>query len=119
MVETFSLDINQRNVPPERIKPLQEAFIQGWGGLPVVGTKEQVVDTLSTLRKDGKIGDTVAMAAVGDQFGIEQSTAAREGLTKAGFKLVYDKSYPFGSQDLQPIVNDAQAGNPDTFVALS
>ena len=46
MVETFSLDINQRNVPPERIKPLQEAFIQGWGGLPVVGTKEQVVDAL-------------------------------------------------------------------------
>jgi FMNH2-dependent dimethyl sulfone monooxygenase len=60
MVETFSLDINQRNVTPERIKPLQEAFIQGWGGLPVVGTKEQVVDTLSTLSKAGLDGLLVA-----------------------------------------------------------
>ena len=53
MVETFSLDINKRDVPPERIKPLQEAFIQGWGGLPVVGTREQVVDRLATLSKAG------------------------------------------------------------------
>ena len=59
------------------------------------------------------------MAAVGDQFGIEQSTAAREGFKKAGFELVYDKSYPFGTQDLQPIVKDAQAANPDVFVAFS
>ena len=49
MVEIFSLETNKRNVPPERIKPLQEAFIQGWGGLPVVGTREQVVDALTTL----------------------------------------------------------------------
>ena len=60
MVETFSLDINQRNVPPERIKPLQEAFIQGWGGLPVVGTKAQVVDALTTLSKAGLDGVLVA-----------------------------------------------------------
>ena len=60
MVETFSLEVNQRNVPPERIKPLQEAFIQGWGGLPVVGTKEQVVDTLSTLSRAGLDGVLVA-----------------------------------------------------------
>ena len=50
MVETFSLEINRRNVTPERIRPLQEAFIQGWGGLPVVGTKEQVVDALARCR---------------------------------------------------------------------
>ena len=60
MVETFSLDINQRNVPPERIKPLQEAFIQGWGGLPVVGTKEQVVDALTMLSRAGLDGVLVA-----------------------------------------------------------
>jgi alkanesulfonate monooxygenase SsuD/methylene tetrahydromethanopterin reductase-like flavin-dependent oxidoreductase (luciferase family) len=60
MVETFALDINQRNVPPERIRPLQEAFIQGWGGLPVVGTKEQVVDTLTTLSRAGLDGLLVA-----------------------------------------------------------
>ena len=79
-----------------------------WLGLPSE-IIDGLVDTLDTLRKDGKIGNKVAMAAVGDQFGIEQSTAAREGFKKAGFELVYDKSYPFGTQDLQPIVKDAQA----------
>ncbi|MEX2036467.1 MAG: LLM class flavin-dependent oxidoreductase, partial [Xanthobacteraceae bacterium] len=60
MVETFSLEINKRDVPPERIRPLQEAFIQGWGGLPVVGTKEQVVDALLTLSRAGLDGVLVA-----------------------------------------------------------
>src|SRR5204863_9934237 len=60
MVETFSLEVNKRNVQPERIKPLQEAFIQGWGGLPVVGTKEQVVDALITLSRAGLDGVLVA-----------------------------------------------------------
>ena len=60
MVDTFSLEINKRNVTPERVKPLQEAFIQGWGGLPIVGTKEQVVDKLDTLSKAGLDGLLVA-----------------------------------------------------------
>jgi alkanesulfonate monooxygenase SsuD/methylene tetrahydromethanopterin reductase-like flavin-dependent oxidoreductase (luciferase family) len=60
MVDVFSLEINKRDVPPERIKPLQEAFIQGWGGLPVVGTKEQIVDTLATLSHAGLDGVLVA-----------------------------------------------------------
>ena len=60
MVDTFSLDINKRDVPPERVKPLQEAFIQGWGGLPIIGTKEQVVDALTTLSRAGLDGVLVA-----------------------------------------------------------
>jgi branched-chain amino acid transport system substrate-binding protein len=104
------------NRAPEMVKRWPNLTF--WLGLPSE-LIDGLVETLSALRKDGKIGDTVAMAAVGDQFGIEQSTAAREGLTKGGFKLVYDKSYPFGSQDLQPIIKDAQAANPDTFVAFS
>jgi alkanesulfonate monooxygenase SsuD/methylene tetrahydromethanopterin reductase-like flavin-dependent oxidoreductase (luciferase family) len=60
MVEIFSLETNKRNVAPERIKPLQEAFIQGWGGLPIVGTREQVVDALITLSKAGLDGVLVA-----------------------------------------------------------
>jgi FMNH2-dependent dimethyl sulfone monooxygenase len=60
MIDTFTLEINQRNYPPERFKALQEAFIQGWGGLPVVGTKEQVVDTLLTLSRAGLDGVLLA-----------------------------------------------------------
>ena len=60
MVDTFSLEINKRDVPAARVKPLQEAFIQGWGGLPVVGTKEQVVDALTMLSKAGLDGVLLA-----------------------------------------------------------
>ena len=34
MVDTFSLEINKRDVPPERIKPLQEAFIRVGAACP-------------------------------------------------------------------------------------
>lgn len=104
------------NRAPEMVKRWPNLTF--WLGLPSE-LIDGLVETLATMRKDGKIGDKIAMAAVGDQFGIEQSTAAREGLKKAGFNLVYDKSYPFGSQDLQPIIKDAQAANPDAFVAFS
>jgi branched-chain amino acid transport system substrate-binding protein len=104
------------NRSPEMVKRWPNLTF--WLGLPSE-LIDGLVSTLDTLRKDGKIGTKVAMAAVGDQFGIEQSGAAREGFKKAGFELVYDKSYPFGSQDLQPIVKDAQAANPDIFVAFS
>ena len=99
-------------------------FTTRWPGLSFwLGLPSELVDglleTLTKLQKEGKIGKKIAMVAVGDQFGIEQSKAARAGLTKAGFDLAYDKSYPFGSQDLQPVVKDAMATKPDAFVAFS
>ena len=104
------------NRAPEMVKRWPNLTF--WLGLPSE-LVDGLVETMSMLRKDGKIGDKVALAAVGDQFGIEQSSAARDGLKKAGFNLVYDKSYPFGTQDLQPIVKEAQAASPDAFVAFS
>jgi branched-chain amino acid transport system substrate-binding protein len=89
-----------------------------WLGLPSE-IVDGVVATFSKMQKDGKIGKKIAMVAVADQFGIEMSTATRAGLKKAGFELVYDKSYPFGSQDLQPVLKDAQAANPDVLLAFS
>jgi branched-chain amino acid transport system substrate-binding protein len=104
------------NRAPEMVKRWPNLTF--WLGLPSE-LIDGLVETLSAMRRDGKIGDKIALAAVGDQFGIEQSSAAREGLKKAGFNLVYDKSYPFGSQDLQPIIKDAQAAAPDAFIAFS
>ena len=89
-----------------------------WLGLPSQ-LVDGIVETFGKMQKEGKIGNKIAMIAVADQFGIEQSTAAREGLKKAGFELVYDKSYPFGSQDMQPVLKDAQAANPDVLIAFS
>jgi branched-chain amino acid transport system substrate-binding protein len=83
------------------------------------GAATALVELLEKLRGEGKIGDTVAMVSIADGFGIDLSSAARPALTKAKFKLVYDKSYPIGTQDLSPIVNDVKALNPDTFIAFS
>jgi branched-chain amino acid transport system substrate-binding protein len=89
-----------------------------WLGLPSEIT-DGIVETFSKMNKDGKINKKVAMIAVADQFGIELSSATREGLKKAGFEIVYDKSYPFGTQDMQPVLKDAQAANPDVLLAFS
>ncbi len=78
-----------------------------------------VVDLLKGMREAGKIGNKVAMVNVADAFGIELANVARPTFEKAGFELVYDKSYPLGSPDLSPIIRGAKAANPDAFVAWS
>ncbi|NVO16376.1 MAG: amino acid ABC transporter substrate-binding protein [Rhodoplanes sp.] len=104
------------NRAPELAKRWPNASF--WLGLPADISVEMVA-VLSKLRADGKIGPTVAMIGVSDQFGIELTTAARDAFAKAGFKLAYDKSYPAGSQDMQPMLKDAMAANPDVFVSFS
>jgi alkanesulfonate monooxygenase SsuD/methylene tetrahydromethanopterin reductase-like flavin-dependent oxidoreductase (luciferase family) len=60
MIDTFAAEINARNIPPERLKAYQEAFIAGWGGFPLVGTKEQIVDGLRDLSRAGLDGVLLA-----------------------------------------------------------
>jgi len=60
MIDTFSLEINARNIPPQRLKAYQEAFIAGWGGFPLIGTKEQIVDGLKDLSRAGLDGVLLA-----------------------------------------------------------
>ncbi|MGE0062245.1 MAG: amino acid ABC transporter substrate-binding protein [Xanthobacteraceae bacterium] len=101
-----------------------EELHKRWPGLTFwLGLPSEIVDgivaTFEKIKKDGKIGNKIAMISVADQFGIEMSGAARAGLKKAGFDIVYDKSYPFGSQDMQPVLKDAQAANPDVLLAFS
>ena len=40
------LGINSQSLPPGVAQQLKAHFIAGWGGVPVVGTKEQIVDKL-------------------------------------------------------------------------
>ncbi len=80
---------------------------------------EALVEMLAKLREEGKIGDTIAMAAIADGFGIELSGAGRKAFEKHKFKLVYDETYPLGTQDLAPIINQVKKLNPDVFVAFS
>ncbi len=78
-----------------------------------------VADILKKLADEGKIGKKVAMVNVADEFGIELAEAARPIFKKHGLEIVYDKSYPLGTQDMSPIVKGAKAANPDAFVAWS
>ena len=78
-----------------------------------------VADILKKLVDEGKIGKRVAMVNVADAFGIELAEAARPIFKRHGLELVYDKSYPLGTQDLAPVMKGAKATNPDAFVAWS
>jgi len=78
-----------------------------------------VAQILGKMKAAGTIGNKVAMVNVADAFGIELANAARPIFKKAGFNIVYDKSYPLGSPDLSPIIRCAKGTNPDAFVAWS
>ena len=78
-----------------------------------------VADILKALVDQGKIGKKVAMVNVADAFGIELAEAARPIFKQHGLELVFDKSYPLGTQDMAPIMKGAKATNPDAFVAWS
>jgi len=83
------------------------------------GAGAALADVLGPLKQAGRLGDTVALVAVADGFGIELSNGMRPALQRAGFRLSYDRSYPVGTQDMAPILAEAARGNPDVFVACS
>ena len=51
-----TIGINAKTFPPEIMEGLKSHFIAGWGGYPLIGTKEQVVDGLHTLSRMGLDG---------------------------------------------------------------
>ena len=77
------------------------------------------IGVLKKLKDSGQIGNKVSVVNVGDDFGIELANAGRPLFKKNGFEIVYDKSYPLGTQDYTPVVKAAKAANPDAFVAWS
>ena len=78
-----------------------------------------VVDVLKKLRDGGQMGKKIAMVNVADEYGIESANISRKLFPAAGFELVYDKSYPLGTQDYAPVIKAARASNPDAFIAYS
>ena len=78
-----------------------------------------VVDVLKKLRDSGQIGNKVAMVNVADDYGIESANISKKLFPAAGFELVYDKSYPLGTQDYSPVIKAAKATNPHAFIAYS
>ena len=89
----------------------------------MLGTSTQLahgaVDALKKLRDKGDIGNKVAVVNVADAFGLELINAAKPQFAAAGFEIVYETSYPLGTQDLAPVISAAKAASPDAFVAFS
>ena len=54
--------INAQTFPPGVVQQLKEHFMAGWGGFPLVGTKEQVVDGLALLSNAGLDGVILSWA---------------------------------------------------------
>jgi branched-chain amino acid transport system substrate-binding protein len=74
---------------------------------------------IAGLKKEGKIKGRVAVIYAGVQLGTELHAAFTEAAKKDGLEIVLSKSYPFGSSDLQPLVREAMATNPDAFICFS
>ena len=77
------------------------------------------VAALTKLKDKGEIGNKIAMVNVADAFGIELAGVAKKAFEEAGFQIVYETSYPLGTQDMSPVMKAAKAAAPDAFVAWS
>lgn len=89
----------------------------------ILGSSSQysqgVVQALQTAQKAGLTGKRIAVVNVADAFGLELAAAGKPALKNAGFEIVYEASYPLGTQDLAPVISQAKAAKPDAFVAFS
>ena len=64
------LGLNAQTLPKEALQFLKEHFVAGWAGWPVIGTKEQIVDTYLKLHATGIDGVLTSWARY--QEGMEE-----------------------------------------------
>ena len=62
---------------------------------------------------------TVALAYVDAEFGVNVCEGARANAKASGFKIVYDKNYPPATVDFAPVVRAIAAANPDLVAVCS
>lgn len=101
---------------PEFVKRWKKSFWLLGGGHDYARALAHV---LVDANKAGTINNKVAMISIADGFGIDLVAAARPAFQEAGIEVVYDKTYPIGTSDFTPLINEAKASGADTFVAFS
>jgi len=62
---------------------------------------------------------TVAIVAADSEFTLNAAAGARKNAQAAGFKIVYDKTYPMSTTDYTPIVRAIEAEKPDLVFVSS
>jgi branched-chain amino acid transport system substrate-binding protein len=80
---------------------------------------QPLAKALADLKKQGKMKGRVAAVHPAVEYGVEMNAAFVDAAKQAGLDLVYNKAYPFGASDLQPIIREAMATTPDAFLAFS
>ena len=80
---------------------------------------QPLVDWLVQLKNEGKIKGRVAAINIGIELGVEMAKAFATLAPAAGLDLVFNKSYPPDVQDLQPLLREVMATNPEAFFSFS
>lgn len=80
---------------------------------------QPMIDWLVKLKNDGKIKGKVAAINIGIELGVEMAKAFANLAPAAGLDLVFNKSYPPDVQDLQPLLREVMATEPDAFFSFS
>jgi branched-chain amino acid transport system substrate-binding protein len=101
---------------PDFVKRWKKSFWMLGGGHDYAGALAGIIQKAAA---DGTLNNKVAMVSVADGFGIDLVTAARPAFEAAGIEVVYDKTYPIGTSDFTPMINEAKASGADSFVAFS
>lgn len=101
---------------PEFAERWKRSFWLLGGGADYAGALAEV---LGAAHAAGDINGDVAVISVADGFGIDLVNAARETFTAAGLNIVVDRTYPPGTSDFSPMINEAQSSGADSFVAFS
>lgn len=101
---------------PEFVERWKKSFWLLGGGHDYTNALAEI---LADAADKGTINKKVAMISIADGFGIDLVTAARPSFENAGIEIVYDKTYPVGTTDFTPMINEAKSSGADTFVAFS
>jgi len=84
-------------------------------GVYTVAT-EYMDDTLKMLQNKTPKPNTVAIVYSNDIFSTQVAQGAKASAQKYGYKVVYYKDYPKGTQDLSTVIVEIKAKNPDILI---
>ncbi|MGB9892100.1 amino acid ABC transporter substrate-binding protein [Thermodesulfovibrio yellowstonii] len=84
-------------------------------GIYTVAT-EYMDDTLKMLMNKVPKPTTVAIVYSNDLFSTQVAQGAKASAQKYGYKVVYYKDYPKGTQDLSTVIVEIKAKNPDILI---